>query len=154
MKRVSWLYMNPCVPRTKRMNLDGYTIVARVAGAEVPELRATIAEATSANATAAMALAVLAVGGLTVGFFVIGRLIIREMLVKKVHLRHLKIDQLDVITSKSTGLPWARSASAICADADGGYSQSELNAISSVRAAMPSRALVSEPAPYCRARSK
>ena len=102
MKRVGWLrtlYMNPCVPGTKRVNLDGYTV-----GAEVPELRATIAEATSANATAAMALAVLAIGGLTAGFLVIGRLIIREMLVKKVHLRHLKIDQLDVEDLRVTKL--------------------------------------------------
>ena len=38
------------------------------------------------------------------------------------------------ITWNSTGLPSARSASAISRDADGGYSQSELNAISSVRA--------------------
>jgi hypothetical protein len=107
MKRVGCLrtlFMNPCVPRTKRVNVDGYTIVARMAGAELPELRATIAEATSANATAAMALAVLAIGGLTVGFFVIGRLIIREMLVRKVHLRHLKIDQLDVEDLRVTKL--------------------------------------------------
>ena len=107
MKRVGWLrtlYVNPRVLGTKRANLDGYTIVARAAGAEVPELRATIAEATSANATAAMALAVLAIGGLTAGFLVIGRLIIREMLVKKVHLRHLKIDQLDVEDLRVTKL--------------------------------------------------
>jgi hypothetical protein len=107
MKRVGWLRtlcMNPRMPGKKRVNLDGYTIVARAVGAEVPELRATIAEATSANATAAMVLAALAIGGLTVGFFVIGRLIIGQMVVKKVHLRHLKIDQLDVEDLRVTKL--------------------------------------------------
>ena len=58
------------------------------------------------------------------------------------------------ITWNSTGLPRARSASAISPDADGGYSQSELNAISSVRAETPSSACASDPLPYCRARSK
>ena len=58
------------------------------------------------------------------------------------------------ITWNSTGLPRARSASAISPDADGGYSQSELNAISSVRAETPSSARASDPPPYCRARSK
>ena len=46
------------------------------------------------------------------------------------------------ITWSSTGLPSARSASSISRDADGGYSQSELNAISSVRAETPSSARV------------
>ena len=58
------------------------------------------------------------------------------------------------ITWSSTGLPSARSASSISRDPDGGYSQSELKAISSVRAVTPSSARVSEPPPYCRARSK
>ena len=38
------------------------------------------------------------------------------------------------ITWSSTSLPSARSASASSSDPDGGYSQSELNAMSSVRA--------------------
>ena len=58
------------------------------------------------------------------------------------------------ITWSSTGLPSPRSASSISRDPDGGYSQSELNAISSVRAVTPSSARVSEPPPYWRARSK
>ena len=58
------------------------------------------------------------------------------------------------ITWSSTGLPSARSASSISCDPDGGYSQSELKAISSVRASTPSSARASEPSPYCRARSK
>ena len=58
------------------------------------------------------------------------------------------------ITWNSTGLPSARSASSISRDADGGYSQSELKAISSVRAETPSSARASDPLPYCRARSK
>ena len=58
------------------------------------------------------------------------------------------------ITWNSTGLPSARSASSISFDAAGGYSQSELNAISSVRAETPSSARASDPPPCCRARSK
>ena len=58
------------------------------------------------------------------------------------------------ITWSSTGLPSPRSASSISCDAAGGYSQSELNAISSVRAETPSRARASDPPPCCRARSK
>ena len=58
------------------------------------------------------------------------------------------------ITWNSTGLPRASSASSISCDADGGYSQSELNAISSVRAETASSARTSDPPPYCRARSK
>src|SRR5262249_20544967 len=58
------------------------------------------------------------------------------------------------ITWNSTGLPAARSASPTSPDGDGGYSQSELNAISSVRAETPWSARASDPLPYCRARSK
>ncbi len=58
------------------------------------------------------------------------------------------------ITCNSTGLSRASSASWISWDAEGGYSQSELNAISSVRAETVSRARASDPPPYCRARSK
>src|SRR5207248_660787 len=58
------------------------------------------------------------------------------------------------ITWSSAGLPRARSAASTSRDADGGYSQSELNAISSVRAETPSSAWVSDPLPCCRARSK
>jgi hypothetical protein len=54
----------------------------------------------------------------------------------------------------SAGLPPERSASAIASESDGGYSQSELNAISSVRAETPSSALASDPPPCCLARSK
>ena len=54
----------------------------------------------------------------------------------------------------STGLPRPRSASATSPDAEGGYNQSELNAISSVRADTPSSARASDSLPYCRARSK
>jgi hypothetical protein len=57
------------------------------------------------------------------------------------------------ITCDSTGLRKARSASATSRDADGGYSQSELNDISSVRARTPASARPSDP-PCCRARSK
>src|SRR6202020_681108 len=58
------------------------------------------------------------------------------------------------ITSNSTGLPSERSAAAISSDPDGGYSQSELNAISSVRAATPLRAWVSDPCPCWRGRAQ
>ena len=58
------------------------------------------------------------------------------------------------ITWNSTGLPSSPSAPAISLDAAGGYSQSELKAISSVRAEKPSSARVSDPPPCCRARSK
>jgi hypothetical protein len=58
------------------------------------------------------------------------------------------------ITWNSAGLPSSSSAPAISLDATGGYSQSELKAISSVRARTPSSARVSDPLPCCRARSK
>jgi hypothetical protein len=67
------------------------------------------------------------------------------------------------ITWNSACWPFACSASAISRDPAGGYSQSELNAISSVRARKPGSALlyltpasarVSDPPPCCRARSK
>ena len=49
------------------------------------------------------------------------------------------------ITCSSTGLPSPRRAASISCDAHGGYSQSELKAISSVRAEIPSSARASDP---------
>ena len=72
------------------------------------------------------------------------RFLEQEAVVAVRRVDHLEVDRLAE----------ARSASAISADADGGYSQSELNAISSVRAVTPASARASDPPPYCRARSK